>query len=38
MNDQRGFCRTLKQQYAQTAMQNLNSHGTFGATGVIQWE
>lgn len=38
MNDQNGYCRTLKQQYAKTAIQNLQSKGTFGATGVIQWK
>lgn len=38
MNDQNGYCRTLKQQYAKTAIQNLQSEGTFGATGAIQWK
>ena len=38
MNDQNGFCRTLKSQYSKTAIQNLQSQGTFGATGVIQWK
>ena len=38
MNDQNGYCRTLKQQYAKTAIQNLQSKGTFGATGVVQWK
>jgi len=26
MNDQNGYCRTLKQQYAKTAIQNLKAH------------
>lgn len=38
INDQNGYCRTLKQQYAKTAIQNFQSQGTFGATGVIQWK
>ena len=38
MNEQNGYCRTLKQQYSKTAIQNLQAHGTFGATGAMQWK
>ena len=33
MND--GTCRTIKNQYGQTSAPNLDSQGTFGASGVI---
>ena len=33
-----GTCRTLKNQYHQTSVQNFESQGSFGASGVVNCE
>lgn len=32
-----GSCRTIKNQYYKNSIDNFESHGTFGATGVIEF-
>lgn len=32
-----GTCRTIKNQYFKNSLANFESHGTWGATGVIEW-
>ena len=36
LNDERGLCRTIKNQYWKNSLANFTRQGTWGATGVIR--